>query len=513
MNVAAERFEFLEARAKRRRFAVFAMAYFGGLVAAGALILLEDDGRYRILLVLFFSLLIALLFVRQKLEFLRNILIFSISLRVLNANLGKRFVQLEFAFPNLNVYELLLVLTLLGLIFRWIIEGKRILLPNSNAHRVFVCLVLVFLFSLCFVTPNPDFGFERVITIVEMYISFVVFFNLVHTDKDVKAIIRVLVITVFVEILLVAMEVALGSASPLFQFVAGARALAEEGVNVVSGRRIAGSFGDAVVFGWVMGFPYFFLLPFVLKSRNLTGVRRGVTASCLISVFAFGLLTMTRTSLFAELVLTPFALYFLAGNKHSEVWRWLRRFIVGAAVTAAILLLIPGTSQIFMQRSSDADELSSSLEFRITSWNVGWRILREYPVLGLGVGAGGVLAYSAEGLADFITSPDEDQVISYAGIHNGHAIMLAEMGFLGYGLYLSLLGFFLSSAFHLMRHPRNEVDTAIGVAAIMIVAFLAISDFTGVALAFRSAMNYVALSFALVSARLVRSAEPSDRES
>jgi len=247
-----------------------------------------------------------------------------------------------------------------------------------------------------------------------------------------------------------------------------------------------------------MSFLFFALLPFALVFQEKWISRRQIIV-VLLCIFGFGLLTMTRTALLGQVLIAPLGIYFLARYHEPRLTRWIPKLFLLFAFFVPVIIALPGAREIITERSSDIDEISGSLELRLASWNVGWRVLENYPLLGMGVGTGSISAYGAGELDQFIQSEAEQSRISYAGIHNGHAIMFAEMGIVGYALYLFFWFAFAQRSIRLLRAPSSLLTKQISAGAVMIIAYLLFSDFTGVALSFKSPMFYIALWLGLLS--------------
>lgn len=457
-----------------------------------------DDPRYAVLMLMLVAGIVGFSFVKEKMRYFGWALVFSISLRVVNANIGKRFPSLEIAYPNVNIFELLLVAGVMYFLLRWFFQGKPIDFPQTVENKIFVLLVSVFIISFFFITPVRDYGVQRTVVIVEMYMLYILTFNIWKTLKDADTIVQILLATVVMQVILVGLEIVLGEASPLQKFIAGGAVAQIGSEGVIAGRRISGSYGDAVVFGWVMAFLFLMLLPYGMVAANDGKKRRNLLLS-LAALFGFGLLTMTRTALAAELFIAPLGIYLLARYHDRKLMRWIPRLFAVFLLFFSLIILLPGASDIITKRSSNADEIQGSLELRLASWDVGVRILSDFPLLGMGVGMGSLFSFSANRLDRYIQSDVEQERISYAGIHNGHAMMFAEMGVVGYGLYILFFGAFMKRAFALLRNSDSPTVKHTAVAAIMVSLYLLFSDFTGVSLAFNSAMWYVALMFGLIS--------------
>ena len=231
-------------RYSRSTSALLALCAGGATLAFGTLLYILDDARYGFMLLMLFIGVIALVFFREKKTFFTWILITSISFRVVNANIGKRFPALEYAFPTLNLFEVLLIGGILYLSFRLILLNEPVRFPRTLEHAIFVLFVTIFGISLFFVTPVWEWGVQRTMTVFEMYLFYLLVYNIWTSTDDVALILRVLLGTVLIEAGLVSMEVVLGDSSPLQRFIAGTAVAQIDAEGIVAARRIAGSFGD-----------------------------------------------------------------------------------------------------------------------------------------------------------------------------------------------------------------------------------------------------------------------------
>ncbi len=495
----------LAARNMRKQSAVSAVLAGGAaVIVLSAIALLgglSSDSRYNLLIIIVLSGAIAFALFRAKRHFLLSVLTFSLCLRAIKANIGKRFPALEIAYPSMDFFEVLLLASLIYLLYRWAFKGKKMRFPDTPEHKFFLALVAAFLFSLSFVTPTWQLGFARTLTVVEMYLFYVVSFNLVETAGDVSYVVKALLATVGFEVVLVGLQMIIGGPSPLLRFFAAASALKHLGSqSVIAGRLVSGSFGTPVVFGWAMSFLFFALLPFALIGNLEIGIARRMITFALGALFAFGLLTMTRTSIVGQLLIAPVGIYLLAKHYRRRLLAWMPRLAFLFTAVVVLSLVLPGAYRIISNRSTNTLNFSESINLRVVSMEVGLRILEAHPVFGLGVGVGGLYGFRQNLLADYLQNPSQEAEISYAGIHNGHAVVLAEMGVVGYALYLLFWGGFMRRALIMLKGDVSLISKQLAAGAIMLSLFVIFSDFTGVALSFKSAMLYVSLWFGLLSA-------------
>jgi O-antigen ligase len=433
---------------------------------------------------------------KKKTLLFSSILVYSLCLRNVNYNVGRRWPEFEVAFPNLNIVDIviscLLVYALIALS-----SGTRIRVPRTIEGVIFFLLVCFCMVSFYFITASQELGFDRLITVVEMYAVYLFVYNLCQSEDDIAFVIKLLMFTIVFETIIVASELILGY-NFFFSLIAGdiVKDIGEGGI--VAERRIAGSMGDAVMFGWIMTFLFLIILPFAAIPNSKIQLPRKKLIWSAVAVIGFGALTMTRTALVGELVIAPFGIYVLARKYNRSMMRWIMKLCFLVAVLVGLIFLIPGAADILSKRTSDAEEVTSSWELRLNSFNVGLRILEDFPLTGLGIGMGSLWAYKSEVLENYIEDMDEETQISYAGIHSGHAIVFAEMGMLGYGLYIGFLLLFLRRSFTFLS-SRVRTTAQIGAVGIMAILFLIFSDFMGVSISIKHGMLYLSLILGMVS--------------
>lgn len=472
---------------------------FSIIGACGVVLLLIEDQRYAVLWIILVLGIIGISLVEDKTRFLGWMMVFAICLRVVNANIGKQIPFLENAYPKVNIFEVILFSTVVVLFLSSMLRIKPLRFPPLLGNKVFLGLVAINLFSFLFITPSREFGLDRLVTLVEMYLLYIVIYNICESEKDVVTVVKVLIGTIAVQSILVFSEILLGNASLLARFFGGDSVGTIDEMGVIAGRRVAGSFGESVNFAWTVGFLFFMIFPFgFLAFVSEEKLRRNARWS-LVACFLFALLTMTRTVLISQLVFGIVGFYLLGRYHHRKLFKWIPKIIFTASITVGIVSLLPGARDIILQRSSDMQELSGSLEFRLISLTVGLRVVENFPLLGRGIGTGGILAFRSNMLDDYVQSKQEIDVISYAGIHNGHAVVFAETGIIGYLAYLSLFLIFAWHAYTLLRERTSILATSFGVSGIMFILYYLLSDFTYVSMVIKAPMMYVALAFGLIS--------------
>jgi O-antigen ligase len=174
-----------------------------------------------------------------------------------------------------------------------------------------------------------------------------------------------------------------------------------------------------------------------LKSRP--GLRLAAVAIGLISALTI-LLTVSRGGLIALVVLLVAAV--LVGGR----WRPLLA-LTTISIAAAGLIYFAGfaspTAVSRLQSTTQGDE--RVVEGRYTIWQIAWRMAGANPIQG--VGGGNFPVASRHYLLQPGSAPRSDLIVNEAVVvHNTYLETLVELGVVGLGLFLALVGFCLASA-------------------------------------------------------------------
>jgi O-antigen ligase len=187
--------------------------------------------------------------------------------------------------------------------------------------------------------------------------------------------------------------------------------------------------------------------------RGHPGARLGAAAAGLICLVAI-LLTASRGGLIGLTLALVAALVF-AGR-----WR-------ATAIFAAVILVVTAftyfgayasesTRERIIQPTQGEDKVQES---RLTLWQVGWRMVEDHPIAGVGVGN-----FSNVSI-DYVLRPGEtfrtDVVIDeHQAAHNTYLHVLAEVGVVGAGLFVGIIVFSLASTVRAAWNFRDLGDTA-----------------------------------------------------
>jgi O-antigen ligase len=157
------------------------------------------------------------------------------------------------------------------------------------------------------------------------------------------------------------------------------------------------------------------------------------------------------------------------------------------AVVAAILVAVAATAFVAFYAPPEVRERItqtspgevSSDEGRVTIWQVGWRMVEDEPLRGIGVGN-----FSGSAI-DYVLEPGlltrTDQIIDTPKVaHNIYLHVLAELGVVGLALFLAILGFCLRCAHRAARRFRALGDERMEIVArALLIAMIGVlvSDF------------------------------------
>ena len=196
----------------------------------------------------------------------------------------------------------------------------------------------------------------------------------------------------------------------------------------------------------------------------------GVAAICLVA----SLLTGSRSGVIALGAVLLAAI--LVGGR----WR-------GGAAIVAIVLAVAATVFVAVYAPPEVRERItqtspgevSSDEGRTTIWQVGWRMVEDQPIRGIGVGnyAGSAINYVLE--PGLLTRTD--QIIDTPKVaHNIYLHVLAELGVIGLLIFLAILGFCLRCAHQAARRFKAIGDQQMEVisrALLIAMIGVLVSDF------------------------------------
>lgn len=211
----------------------------------------------------------------------------------------------------------------------------------------------------------------------------------------------------------------------------------------------------------------------LLALRRSPGLRlaaAGAAALCLVTF----LLTGSRGGLVALGVALVSAVV-LAGR-----WRvQAAAMALVVVLSAAVYVAAYAPPQIRDRIAETTKGETRAIEGRTTIWEVGWRMVEDNPVAGVGVGS--FQPASAHYVLEPGEAPRSDLVVDRPPVaHNTYLHVLAELGVIGAALFLGIIGFSLRCAARAVRGFREAGDFRMEIIAralIVAVAGVLAADF------------------------------------
>ncbi|HJQ75405.1 MAG TPA: O-antigen ligase family protein [Gaiellaceae bacterium] len=146
----------------------------------------------------------------------------------------------------------------------------------------------------------------------------------------------------------------------------------------------------------------------------------------------------------------------------------------------ALLLAVPGlllAPAEFWQRWSEGATLADRGAGRLDIWKVGWVVIREHPLLGVGLGCFPIVYYGflsqATGISWKHAASVAQVLVKYP--HNIYVGAAAELGLVGLGLLVTVLAVHLWVAFDTWRRLRAAHHPATDLALTVFAALLALA--------------------------------------
>lgn len=148
----------------------------------------------------------------------------------------------------------------------------------------------------------------------------------------------------------------------------------------------------------------------------------------------------------------------LAGILVAGRWRIVTTIAVAVVVTLAVgFYTLYAPPEITDRIESATQGEARQEDGRTTIWIVGWRMVKDHPVRGVGVGN-----FGSESI-NYVLEPGRanrtDRVINKPGVsHNSYLGPLAELGAIGLSLFLSIIAFSLVSTVRAARRFAEAGD-------------------------------------------------------
>jgi O-antigen ligase len=190
----------------------------------------------------------------------------------------------------------------------------------------------------------------------------------------------------------------------------------------------------------------------VVCMKRSPGLRLAAAAGgafCLLGIF----LTVSRGGILA-LSASLIAAMLFSG-------RWRRYVVVGAVLVAGatFIYFTSFASEGDLERISSSTQGESHVpDGRITIWALGWRMAEANPVEGVGAGNFRNSAKNYLLQPGVLTRSDQVLMATPQVAHNSYLEVLSELGIVGLGLFVTLIGFSLVSMLRAARNFRIRGD-------------------------------------------------------
>jgi len=201
----------------------------------------------------------------------------------------------------------------------------------------------------------------------------------------------------------------------------------------------------------------FFLLEKDKKNKN--------TYFLLLSIIYANLMICQSRGIWISLSLTLlFGIFLIFKFNFFNLFKENKKWLILLLITFIIITLIYSTDNplnispltVTQRALSTFDEKDPSINTRILMWKVTWLMIKEKPLLGLGIGSFGMnyLDYQAKFLQN------NPEYIKYWGIareaHNEYLQMGAEIGLVGLGIFIVILFIFYNLVLNFLKEEKDS---------------------------------------------------------
>jgi O-antigen ligase len=293
-----------------------------------------------------------------------------------------------------------------------VIEGK---FRKPSLFHALVLLFFLWNFVSVFWSLDVEGTFQRIKTYSQIFLLMLIYWEVFQKPEELMAGLQAYIFGAYVLI-----------GSTIFNYLAGNVAVQYEGRYSATGVN-ANDVALILILGLPIGLPVVLELLFVAR-RNIKGILLQVINLLYIPLSIFSIvLTGSRTSLIAVI---PFIILMI-GTHRIKVERKILIFVL---LLVSLLVLLPFAPQTVINRLGTIGNSISEADLggRVNLWREGIAVLAKYPVLGIGGGA-------------------IDHTIG-AAVHNTFISVVTETGFIGFVLFLSILGLVV---YEVARLPRR----------------------------------------------------------
>ncbi len=282
-----------------------------------------------------------------------------------------------------------------------VLEGR---FRKPGLFHVLVLLFFLWNIVTIFWSPDAESTVSRVETYAQIFLLLLIYWDLFQKPEQLMAGLQAYVLGAYVLI-----------GSTIYNYAAGNIAVQYEGRYSATGVN-ANDVALMLILGLPIGLPIAMEL-FFGASRNLRRTVLQVIDLLYVPLSIFTIiLTGSRTSIIAVI---PFGI-FLLGTQRIKVGH---KIVFLAMLAVCLLALLPFIPQTVIDRIGTVGSSISEADLggRVTMWRLSIAVLAQHPIFGVGGGA-------------------IDGMIGGA-VHNTFISVATETGFIGFVLFLSILGY------------------------------------------------------------------------
>lgn len=396
-------------------------------------IFISDTGLAKIsklLLVIIFLMVFIILKLRGKSSFAYSFLLFISILNLAMPTIGFQISLISSS--NIfrqygNAIQLkmlhLVILLFIPMLLVKIIKDRISLTKNLNLLGMFLCVA--FLSSYLLNNINPQASIIAFFVILSMYLFVLVVFNIVSFERFLHTQWWAFALIIMLETLLVIAFPILDIEAAATIFTSSAAEWITRGDDTF---RAVGSFDHPGYFGIFLS-----LLVPLFMSSYLYGYYKKISLVLLIMLLFDIFFTFSRTSLVVAII-AMVGSFILASDNKSRIIKSLKILSIFVVTIFFAILVIYQTD--FGQRLFLSENFEDMWFARYYHWMLGVEILKDYPLLGVGINV------HLDYFNRFLNISDQSVLTSsfaYSNpIHNIHLIMLAEVGIVGYLLWIAV---------------------------------------------------------------------------
>jgi O-antigen ligase len=330
---------------------------------------------------------------------------------------------------NIGSLSRLIGFAVAGLWFATIIIEGRIQKP----HLFHILVLLFFIWNLMsmFWSLDTKGTLQRIITYSQLFILMLIYWDVFQNTEKLVAGLQAYILGAYVLV-----------ASTIYNFLLGKSAVAYEGRYSATG---VNAVDLALIL--MLGLPIAMHLFFIARG-DVQGILQKVINFLFVPLSIFTIiLTGSRTSLIAVI---PFGV-FMIGTRQIKINQKVFIFITFFLASLFFFPFIPQT--VIDRLGTIGDSIGEGdLGGRVNLWREGIAVLADHPVLGIG---GGAIDYTIG-----------------AAVHNTFISVAAETGFIGFALFLSILGLVI---YKVVGMPGRTSGLWLAVFMIWVIGVLSLS--------------------------------------